>query len=58
VLLEQILGWADVMPEEEKPTAFVRKVRPGDHRDKLDAATIARLNEIFAEEIAKYGYTV
>jgi hypothetical protein len=51
-----ILGWADVMPEEEKPTQFVRKVRPGDHRDKLDDKTIATLNEIFAAELEAFGY--
>lgn len=51
-----ILGWADVMPEEEKPTQFVRKVRPGDHLDKLDAPTIAALNGIFAAELEAFGY--
>lgn len=51
-----ILGWADVMPEEEKPTQFVRKVRPGDHRDKLDDRTIAALNEIFAAELDAFDY--
>lgn len=54
--LGQILGWADVMPDEEKPTQFVRKVRPGDHRDKLDAETIGRLNGIFAAELDAFGY--
>ncbi len=51
-----ILGWADVMPEEENPTAFVRKVVPGDHKDKLGADTIAQLDEYFAEELALFGY--
>jgi hypothetical protein len=51
-----ILGWADVMPDEERPTQFVRKVRPGDHRDKLDDKTIATLNEIFAAELEAFGY--
>lgn len=55
-LIGQILGWADVMPEEERPTEFVRRVRPGDHREKLDAATIARLDELLAEELALFGY--
>jgi hypothetical protein len=54
--LGHILGWADVMPDEEKPTQFVRKVRPGDHRDKLDAETIGRLNGIFAAELEAFGY--
>jgi hypothetical protein len=56
VQLDQILGWADVMPGEEKPTEFIRKVTPGDHRDKLDGPTVAKLNEMFADELARYGY--
>ncbi len=54
--IEQILGWADVLPDEEKPTEFVRKVTPGDHMDKLDATTIAQLSEMFAAELDHYGY--
>lgn len=54
--LDQILGWADVMPEEERPTSFVRKVVPGDHKDKLDGATIARLNAILQPELVALGY--
>ncbi|HEX8387975.1 MAG TPA: sulfotransferase domain-containing protein, partial [Sphingomonas sp.] len=33
-LVSDILGWADVRPETEDPHAFVRRVTPGDHRDK------------------------
>ncbi|WP_338664867.1 hypothetical protein VQH23_06760 [Pararoseomonas sp. SCSIO 73927] len=55
-LIGLILGWADVMPEEERPAEFVRRVRPGDHREKLDAPTIARLDEMLAEELALFGY--
>ena len=54
--VDQILGWADVMPSVERPTEFVRKVIPGDHREKLRTGTIDRLNEIFADEMAQYGY--
>ncbi|WP_376096981.1 hypothetical protein ACE7GA_05870 [Roseomonas sp. CCTCC AB2023176] len=54
--LGHILGWADVMPEEENPTQFVRKVRPGDHLDKLDPATIARLNEILGDGLRLLRY--
>ncbi|MCR0983679.1 sulfotransferase domain-containing protein [Roseomonas populi] len=52
----QILNWADVMPDEERPTEFVRRVKPGDHRDKLDEATIAKLDEMLADELAWFGY--
>jgi hypothetical protein len=52
----QILGWADKRPDMENPRAFVRKVTPGDHRAKLDSATITRLNAILAPSMAMFGY--
>jgi hypothetical protein len=55
-LIENIMKWADVMPTEEVPTEFVRKVKPGDHLDKLDVATIAMLDDIFKDELKRYGY--
>jgi hypothetical protein len=54
--LQQVLGWADVIPDREQPTNFVRKVVPGDHVEKLDAPTIQKLNELFREELALFGY--
>ncbi len=54
--LDQILSWADVLPAEENPTEFVRKVTPGDHKDKLDSETIAKLSDMFAAEIDHYRY--
>jgi hypothetical protein len=54
--VQGILSWADVVPETEKPTEFVRKVTPGDHREKLSPQVIKQLNGIFAEEMALYGY--
>jgi hypothetical protein len=52
-----ILGWADVLPAEERPTEFVRRVRPGDHREKLSPAVIEQLNGCFDEELHHFGYT-
>jgi len=54
--LRQILGWADVIPTEERPTEFVRKVTPGDHIEKLSAETIDRLDRLLSEEMTYYGY--
>jgi hypothetical protein len=54
--LENILGWADVMPDEERPDKFVRKVTPGDHKDKLSAETIADLNVALAPMLEELGY--
>ena len=56
VQLGHILGWADVLPDEENPTRFIRKVTPGDHLEKLDQATIDLLNETFAAELDRFGY--
>ncbi|MCX8133825.1 MAG: sulfotransferase domain-containing protein [Roseococcus sp.] len=54
--LEAIMAWADVIPGEENPRAFVRKVTPGDHREKLSAAVIAELDAFFREEMRVFGY--
>lgn len=52
-----ILGWADVRPQQERPTEFIRRVTPGDHSEKLSSRTITRLNRIFSGELARYGYS-
>jgi hypothetical protein len=54
--LGHILGWADIVPDKERPMEFIRKVRPNDHVEKLAPATIARLNEIFWSELSRFGY--
>jgi hypothetical protein len=51
-----ILGWADVLPSEERPTEFIRRVTPGDHREKLSAEVIRRLDTLFAPEMKHFGY--
>lgn len=51
-----ILQWADIRPEAEEPTAFIRKVTPGDHREKLRPGTIAQLNSVFEDEMRLFGY--
>jgi hypothetical protein len=55
-LLNQILGWADVMPAKEDPRAFVRKVVPGDYRDKLKPATILEIERILAPALRLFEY--
>lgn len=56
-LVTGILGWADVVPGEENPKAFVRRVVPGDHKVKLKPETIAELNTRLSAEMAAFGYT-
>jgi hypothetical protein len=54
--LDNILRGADVFPTAEKPTEFIRRVTPGDHREKLSAETIAHLDEVLAKPAGIYGY--
>jgi len=51
-----ILGWADIIPDAERPTAFVRRVRPGDYAEKLAPATIRELELFFQRELSCFGY--
>ena len=54
--IEDIIGWADQHPDEERPDQFVRRVKPGDYLEKFDAETIAYLNVVFGEEASAFGY--
>jgi hypothetical protein len=51
-----IMAWADIRPEKETPTAFVRRVTPGDHREKLRPETISKLNTIMKPAMDTFGY--
>lgn len=46
----------DIRPTDEDAARHIRKVAPGDHREKLKPETIAQLNEILREPAAKFGY--
>lgn len=54
--LEQIVQANDVRPEVEDPAQHVRKVVPGDHREKLTSATIAELNLRLEPILRRYRY--
>lgn len=54
--LDGMMSWADVVPTEERNTEFVRKVTPGDHKDKLGPATITKLGELLREPMQAFGY--
>ncbi len=43
-------------PAVEDIWSHKRKVIPGDHRDKLSAETITRLNEVFSVSLHRLGY--
>lgn len=46
----------DIRPATEQVGQHIRKGTPGDHREKLQPATIARLDEMFREIGLFYGY--
>jgi len=46
----------DLRPAVEDPHAFVRKVTPGDHREKLSGPTITELSRRVGGVMAAFGY--
>lgn len=54
--IEAVLKIVDEVPESEDKTRFVRRVIPGDHRNKLRPETIARLNNILRESMHAFDY--
>jgi Sulfotransferase domain len=56
--IDRIARAHDVRPEREDTSAHTRNVTPGDHRRKLKPATISKLNEVFADFMAYYGYAL
>jgi hypothetical protein len=55
--IENILRWADVVPNTEDKKAFIRKVVPGDHAEKLDRKTIDALNVALEPSMNAFGYS-
>ncbi|MCU0945280.1 MAG: sulfotransferase [Rubritepida sp.] len=53
---EALLAEVDEIPTEEDPRRFVRRVVPGDHREKLSPETIARLETGLAASMRAFGY--
>jgi hypothetical protein len=54
--LDKVMSWADVVPQEERPDQFIRRVLPGDHKDKLSPKAIGRLNRTLAPSMRLFGY--
>lgn len=55
-LVQSVIARNDVTPKAEDPTQHIRRVAPGDHKDKLAPDTIAWLDEQFADVLARFGY--
>ena len=55
-VVARIIARVDQRPDVEDPMKHVRRVAPGDHREKLAPATIEALNEVFAPILDRFGY--
>lgn len=55
-VLKEVAAKNDVRPEVEDVSKHIRQGTPGDHMNKLHPETISKLNEIFSEACAWYGY--
>lgn len=55
-LVDNILGWADVVPDAENEKAFVRRVVPGDFRNKLSPELIKQIEDGLSDIWEKFGY--
>ena len=53
---ESILLKRDILPSEEDINKHIRKVTPGDHKEKLKASTIESMNRHFAEVLDFWKY--
>lgn len=53
--VERILSWAEVEGHDD-PAEHVRHVTPGDHRQKLSADTIYRLNRLLEDVMVPFDY--
>lgn len=51
-----IINLADVVPKVEDPNNFVRRVIPGDHKEKLSERVIDTLNDRLSESLSRFGY--
>ncbi len=52
----QIVEQIDIVLAQKQPEKHIRKVTPGVHREKLTAAEIATLDEVFAPLLGRFGY--
>ncbi|MEA3210607.1 MAG: hypothetical protein QOE70_3664 [Chthoniobacter sp.] len=55
--LDELRGAAE-FKVEESAARHKRQVTPGDHQRKLKPETVARLNELFAEDLRAFGWPV
>lgn len=56
--IEKIAKRHDIFPDYENANSHIRKVTPGDHKDKLKSATIEALNHSLKDILIQYGYNL
>ena len=54
--IDEIAKKHNIVPIAEDTSSHVRKVKPGDHREKLSAECIAKINEVLAEVLDRHNY--
>jgi len=55
--IENIMKWADVRPSAEQPNAFIRKVTPGDYKEKMPEEIQRKVKAEMPEFFEKFGYS-
>ncbi len=55
-VIKRVANENDIRPVEEDISKHIRKGTPGDHRDKLQKNTIAKLNDLFGDSCSFFGY--
>ena len=55
-VIDALLKQVDEVPQTEDPQRFVRRVIPGDHRNKLPPKAIARLNHQLRDALQMFDY--
>jgi hypothetical protein len=56
-IIDKLLERVDVLPTSENPTAFIRRVTPGDHREKLTETTITEISIELQDVLDFCGYS-
>lgn len=57
-LRDAIIRAFHVIPPQENPERFIRRVVPGDHRTKLGSRAIGELDRVFADVMDAFGYNI
>lgn len=56
--IEEIVNRHNIFPSTENPSSHIRRVTPGDYKEKLKTSTIDRLNNCFQDILVKYQYSM